>query len=857
MIKLTKITTILMSVAISNFVCSAEITDEYAMKVANEALSKLSLEEKIKFTHGSGTMTIGANPKIGLDDEFHMSDSSHTVRHDMARMAWDKVGDDNEATVMPALQGLAQTWDVELAQKFGHLIGQEARDRGKDMMLGPGVNIHRTPICGRNWEYMSEDPYLSSALTVPYIKSLQANGVAATVKHFAVNNQELNRNRVDTIVDERTLREIYLPAFKAAVVDAGTLALMSGYNRFRGEYCSHSDYLNNKVLKEEWGYKGLVVTDWGGLHNSKAGALGGTDVEMHNGKRIKYFKDKLLGLVKSGKVPEKVIDDKVRRVLFVMAKIGKIGSTEPRVKGARNTKEHQAIARTVAEDALVLLKNENQVLPLNPSTLKNVLLIGNANETHCDGGCSAIGTPPYEITSLAGIKGFLGSAVNVENITFPSSGTEITQIPSNCITTEDPNNKESFAVTGWRMEYFNNEDLKGEATAGFAREIDFKNINGFEIPEGFNGKSFSVRLRAQVVPKTSGIYLLKTMSNDGVRVRVDGKEVINDWSGHQPRLKDAPIQLEKGTSYEFVVEYYQGGGGGSLKFGWDEPGSEEINILVEKAKAADAVLIFTGTTHGGRIEAREEEMFDRTQYELPANQMRTVNAVLGQNPKTIVVNHSGTAVNLGWAKEKAPAIIQEPYNGQEAGNALANVLFGKVNPSGRLTYTIGNDLNDYGAHALDTYNAKYVVYKEGIFVGYRWFDKKEIEPVYPFGAGISYTTFSYAKPTLSKKVITEGDVVTASITVTNTGKMAGSEVVQVYVSDLESSLPRPARELKGFAKVKLEPGESKTVSITLDHSALAFFNPKKKGWVVEPGAFDIHFAHDSRDIRCSSQLVLQ
>ncbi|CAA6693105.1 MULTISPECIES: glycoside hydrolase family 3 C-terminal domain-containing protein [unclassified Lentimonas] len=852
-----RFTTSFVFAVISTVVCSAEITDEHAMQVANEALSKLSLEEKIKLTHGSGTMTIGANAKIGLTEEFYMSDSSHTVRHDMARMAWDKVGDDNEATVMPALQGLAQTWDVDLAEEFGHLIGQEARDRGKDMMLGPGINIHRTPICGRNWEYMSEDPHLTAALTVPYIQSLQANGVAATVKHFAVNNQELNRNWVDTVVDERTLREIYLPGFRAAVVDAGALAVMSGYNRFRGEHCSHSDYLNNQVLKDEWGFKGFVVTDWGGLHNAKAGALGGTDVEMHNGRHIKYFKDELPDLVKSGEVSEAVIDDKARRVLYVMAKIGKIGSAEPRVLGARNTAEHQALARTVAEDALVLLKNENHVLPLNPDGLKHVLLIGNADEEHCGGGCSAIGTPPYEITAYEGIQQFLGDDVIVETIRFPSSGEDLTQIPAHCITTEDPNNKESFAVTGWRMEFFNNKDLEGEALSGFAREINYKHLNGFKVPEGINPKAFSLRLTAEVVPKASGVYLLKTMSDDGVRIRVDGKEVINDWSNHQPRLKDASIELVAGERYAFVVEYFQGGGGGSLVFGWDAPGSEAMNTLVEKTKAADAVLIFTGTTHGGRIEAREEEMFDRTQYELPADQMRTVEAVLGLNPKTVVVNHSGTAVDLSWAKAKAPAIIQEPYNGQEAGNALANVLFGKVNPSGRLTYTIGSQLNDYGAHALDTYNSQYVVYEEGIFVGYRWFDEKAIEPVYPFGSGLSYTTFSYADPVLSKNIITDAEDVTASVTVTNTGQTVGAEVVQVYVSDETSSLPRPERELKGFVKVKLNPGESKTVSITLNRNAFAFYHPEKGGWVVEPGHFTVHFAHDSRDIRCSAQLILK
>ncbi len=852
-----RFTTAFLIIVSSNFVCFAEISDERALEVANEALSKLSLEEKIKLTHGSGTMTIGANPEIGLTEEFYMSDSSHTVRHDMARMSWDKVGDDNEATVMPALQGLAQTWDVELAQKFGHLIGQEARERGKDMMLGPGVNIHRTPICGRNWEYLSEDPHLTAALTVPYIQSLQANGVAATVKHFAVNNQELNRNWVDTIVDERTLREIYLPAFKAAVVDAGSLAVMSGYNKFRGEHCSHSDYLNNQVLKKEWGFKGLLVTDWGGLHDAKAGALGGTDVEMHNGSLIKYFKDELLDLVKSGEVPEEVIDDKARRVLYVMAKIGKIGSAEPRVQGARNTAGHQTLARTVAEDALVLLKNENHILPLDPDGLKHVLLIGNADEEHCYGGCSAVGTPPYEVTAYEGIQQFLGDDVTVENLRFPASGEDLTQIPAHCITTEDPKNRESFAVTGWSLEFFKNCNLEGEALSGFAREINFKNLNEFKVPEGIDPKAFSLRLSAGVIPKTSGVYILKTLSDDGVRIRVDGREVINDWSNHQPRLKDASIELEAGKRYEFVVEYFQGGGGGSLVFGWDEPGSEAMNILVEKAKAADAVLIFTGTTHGGRIEAREEEMFDRTQYELPADQMRTVEAVVGLNPKTIVVNHSGTAVDLSWAKERAPAIIQEPYNGQEAGNALANVLFGTVSPSGRLTYTIGSQLNEYGAHALDAYNSQYVVYEEGIFVGYRWFDEQEIEPVYPFGAGLSYASFRYSNPVLSENVITEGEVITASVTVTNTGETAGAEVVQVYVSDEESSLPRPVRELKGFTKVELNPGESKTVSVTLDRSAFAFYHPEEGGWVVEPGNFDIDFAHDSRDVRCSSKLVIQ
>ena len=857
----TAFTALLASVtlAVLSPVAGAAESSDPAEKLANEILAKMTLEEKISLCHGNSTMTINAIPRLGLKDEFCMSDGPNNVRPELARRTFDSANrKDDYSTSLPALSALAATWDPALATRFGMVIGEEARDRGKDMMLGPGVNMMRTPVCGRNFEYMGEDPALASAIVVPLIRAIQSNDVAACIKHYALNNQELNRNGVNVEIDERSLREIYLPAFHAAITEAGSLTLMNAYNLFRGDFCSHSDYLNNQILKKEWGFKGFVVTDWGSVHDTVKGALGGLDVEMNAGDSIRYFKQPLLDAVKAGKVPESVIDDKVRRVLYVMAKIHKIDGA-PRKAGSRNTPEHQATAREVAESAIVLLKNNAGILPLDKTALKTVLVLGEtAINKNCTSGWSAEGKPPYEISPLDGIKQVLGKEVKVEYMPLVTAAAAVKPIPEACLRTVDTEIKDAgMTIKAWRVEYFNNQELKGEPVVkGFDRALAFK-WNGKSPRPGVNGEHFSARWTAKVVVPETGSYTLEATSDDGARLFVDGQQIINNWSDGGLRSAAGTIDLVAGKEYEIRAEYFQGDQGSGFSLGWRLP-SEKAGTpagMLAKAKAADAVLVFTGTKHG-HGQALECEGGDRPNLKLPEGHDQAIAALLGANPKTVVVNLSGAPVEMPWVNE-AKALVQYWYAGMEGGNALARILFGEVNPSGKLPFTFPVKLADSPAVALNNYNDKNVNYAEGLLVGYRWFDAKNIEPLFPFGYGLSYTTFTYGQPALSAKTLAGDDKLTLTVPVTNTGKRAGAEVVQLYIHEAQPVVPRPPQELKGFVKLFLQPGETKSATFTITRRELSFWDVAAKGWKANPGTFEARIGASSRDLRAKIEFDLK
>lgn len=679
--------------------------------LASQLVGKLTLEEKVALCRGDGTMFINAQPKVGLVDAFWMDDGPNNVRRDVKADDFAAARPDNDpsdvSTSLPRLSELAATWNRDLALKYGQVIGEEARARGKDMMLGPGVNIVRTPVCGRDFEYMGEDPYLTSQMAVQDILGIQSRDVAASVKHFALNNQEWNRGSVDVEVDDRTLHEIYLPAFEAAVKDGHVLTVMAAYNRFRGDYCAQNDLLLNQILKKSWDFQGLVVSDWGATHDTVAAALGGLDVEMDAGKKIRYFKDPLVQAVKDGTVPMAVLDDKVRRILYVMEKIHKIDG-QARFAGSINTPEHQAVAREVAEEGIVLLKNDKNLLPLDPHKIKSLLIVGsNGVKGNTRGGGSSAGEPPYEITAIDGIQKLLGDGVKVESVP----------------------------------------------------------------------------------------------------------------------LVDAKASPDKTSA---------------------------AAALAEKAKGFDAVLVFTGDRMG-RGAAAEGEGGDRPNLDLPPGTTETVTALLAANPNTVVINQSGAPVEMPWA-DQAPTLIQYWFSGMEGGTALARVVFGEVNPSGKLPVTFPKELKDSPAHALGNYNGTKVNYAEGVLVGYRWYDAKEIQPLFPFGFGLSYTTFSLANLKLSAPAIKVGDTFTASADVTNTGKRAGAEVVQLYVGDASASVPRPPHELKGFEKVLLQPGETKTVSFTLHPRDLSYWDVKTNGWKIDPGTFSILVGTGSRELPLQAEV---
>jgi beta-glucosidase len=665
-----------------------------------DLLSRLTLAEKISILHADSKFTTAAIPRLGIPRRW-MSDGPHGVREDVGPDTWAVAGHtDDFSTAMPAGICLAATWNPELGYSEGEAIGQEARKRGKDIMLGPGVNILRTPLCGRNFEYLGEDPFLTSRMAVGYIRGAQSQDISSCVKHFALNNQEFGRGTINVEVDDRTLHEIYLPAFKAAVQEAGVWSVMGAYNEFRGQHCCENDLLLNKILKDDWGFKGLVMSDWAGVHDTREAALNGLDLEMGTETNYNDFflAQPYLDGLKSGAFPMAGLDEKVRRNLRVMFATHVFDAD--RKTGSLNTAAHETVARRVAEEGIVLLKNENHALPLDAKTLKTIAVIGeNATRLQAHGGDSSGIKAFYEITPLQGILNRAGKNVNV-------------------------------------------------------------------------------------------IY----------------------------------------------SEGYRKNGGADL-----------TERAVAAAKSADVVIYIGGLNHDKGFDCEGQ---DRTDLKLPYGQDELISKIVAANPKTIVVLE-GTMVEMDSWLGQVPAVLQAWYPGMEGGNALAKVIFGDVNPSGKLPATFPKKLSDSPAHALGNYPGTNgtVTYAEGLLVGYRWFDAKKIEPLFPFGFGLSYTTFKYSNLKLVEPDGgTNGTIVTAQFEIENTGAVAGAEVAQLYVHQENPGVQRPEKELKGFKKVFLQPGEKQTVSIPLAQNAFAFYDAGKKGWDAEKGGFKILVGGSSRDI---------
>jgi len=708
---------------------AAAQADAAALARAKAVLVQMTLAEKVSILSGSGTMFLNAVPRVGVNREWTFSDNSNSIRADMTRFDWiyghTNVNQDS-STVLPLCSALASTWNRDLAAAHGDILGAEMLVRGKDQLLGPGVNIMRTPLCGRNWEYWTEDPCLGAKLVVPLIKALQSHGVAATIKHYACNNQEWERSGVDTDVDERTLREIYLPVFRAAVQEAGVLSVMCSYNRFRGTWLSENAYLQKEILRNEWGFKGTLVTDWGAQHSTVEAALGGTDIECNQGYGIRYYQNPwlcwqkfgkvlprehstpetqpLVFAVKDGKVPAATVDEMATHVLYVMAKCGFLDQPAARVTGPCNPPEHQTIARKIGEEAIVLLKNDAGVLPLDAAKMKTVLVVGDlADAHHTVGGASAEGNPPYEITPSQALQERLGKDVKI--------------------------------------------------------------------------------VRAPLVA-TNGNGLVRAV-----------------------------------------------------------------------AAQADAVLVFTGTSLGwGR--ARECEGADRPNLLLPDGHDEAIAKILSWKlPNTVVINHSGSPVEMPWLNRCA-TLVQHPYLGQEGGRPLAAVLFGDVNPSGRLPCTWPKTLADTPVARMGTYNAQHVTYNEGFYVGYRWYDHKSIDPMFPFGYGLSYTTFAFAPVKLSARTLAKDGEVVASVAVSNTGACAGKEVVQLYVSAVNPKVERCVRELKDFAKVAVPAGATVTAVLRVTPRDLAYYDVAAKKFRADAGEYVISIGASERDIRSTARITL-
>lgn len=705
---------------------SSQVTDKEKVQMEKrieKLIKKMTLEEKVGLLHGNSKFYVAGVERLGIP-EWSLSDGPHGVRAEINRHDWAYAGWTNDsASYFPTGTAFAAAWNPELAYRRGEVLGEEARWRKKDVLLGPGVNIIRSPLCGRNFEYMSEDPYMNSVLAVAYIKGLQSRDVACSVKHFAVNNQETNRTTVDVECSERALREIYLPAFKAAVQEGGALTVMAAYNKFRGEFCAENNYLVRKILRNEWGFDGVYVTDWGAAHSTVPSMEAGLDLEM--GTLIDkyedwYYANPLIEAVKSGKIPMSLVDEKVGDVLRVMIKTNVLDPKKRFGPGSMNTKEHQQATYDAAAEAIVLLKNQNNLLPLDFSSIKSLAVIGdNATRKHSNGGLSSEIKAVYEVTPLEALRAKWGDKVDIR----------------------------------------------------FAQ--GYEKLSTF-VEGSNNGQS-------------SGTFSSKTQESDAL-------------------LKEA----------------------------------------VEVARTSDVALLVCGLNHD-----YDTESFDRLNMDIPYGQVELIQEVVKANPRTIVVMIAGSPLNMAAVDICSLAIVWAWFNGMEGGNALVDVLSGKVNPSGKMPFTTPVSLDQSPAHALGNFPGRdlKVNYEEDILVGYRWFDTKGLPVVYPFGYGLSYTTFNYSNLNTDKKTYDQADTIQATFTLTNTGDREGAEVAQLYVSDPVCSVMRPVKELKGFKKVFLKPGESRRITLDIPVSSLAFYSEAQSQFVVEPGEFILQLGASASDIK--------
>ncbi len=796
-----------------------------------DLLARMTLEEKIGQLSGVGFET-RENKRLGIP-VLKMADGPVGVR-------W------GNATAFPAAVGIAAAWDPVLTEKIGTVIAGELKSKGRHCLLGPCVNIHRFPLGGRNFESYGEDPFLASRMAVAFIKGVQSQNVLACVKHFACNNQEWERFNVDVTIEERALREIYLPAYRAAVKEAGVWMVMAAYNKLRGDYCSENNFLLNEILKKEWGFRGFVVSDWGGTHSTVEAARGGLDLEMPYGE---FFGAKLLEAVKKGELSEGTIDDKIRRLMRVRFEAGLFDTAITEDEGVIHRGEHKQLALEAAKQGIVLLKNENNLLPLDGEKIKSIAIIGpNAAEARTGGGGSSRVTPLYAVSPLEGLEKAVGKDIKLNYVPGIAIRGDIHPLGPGYMTPADT----SKGKNGLWGEYFANWELEGKPV--ITRLDKFAGFNWcYDLPhpalKRTDGKGlFSIRWTGQLHPPKTGVYKLDVIHTDGARVYLDNRLIIDNWKKNRVVFRTAPVPLTAGKPYDIRIEYYSDGGISTIKFGWELPDHDPVAEAVEAAKASDVAIIFAGLH--GRFES---ESYDRQRLELP-NQDVLIRAVAEVNPHTIVVMETGGPVLMNPWLNRVTAVVQAWYPGQEGGHATADVLLGNDNPCGKLPVSF---IKSYGdSPAFKDYRDKSLKspYPEGIFVGYRYLDKHGIEPLFPFGHGLSYTGFGYAN--LAVESLADNEFM-VHVDIKNTGKRKGAEVVQVYVKDLESGLERPEKELKGFQKVFLEPGETRRVSIKLDRGAFIFYHPREKRWLVEPGEFEIWVGSSSKDIRLKDKIVLK
>ena len=811
-------------------VCQTAPVSQAATEARVDSLLKqLTLEEKIDIIGGVDDFYIRAIPRIGLP-RLKMADGPVGVRNY------------GPSTVFGGI-GLAATWDPELAQRIGTVIGEDARARGVHFMLGPGVNIYRAPLCGRNFEYFGEDPFLSARTAVAYIKGIQSQGVSATVKHFMGNNQEYDRHNIDSVIDERTMREIYLPVFEAAVKEAHVGAIMDSYNLTNGVHMTQNGHLNTDVAKKDWGFTGVLMSDWTSVYDGVAAANGGLDLEMPSGKFMN--RASLLPAIRAGKVSEATIDDKVRRILRTAIQFGWLDREQTDLSISRQNPEGKQVTLEAARAGMVLLKNDGNLLPLDKGKLRTIAIIGpDAYPAVPAGGGSADAKPFTPVSYLEGLVNYPGSSAKVYYQRGLPTLDEIAKHTE--FTTEATGGQQ-----GLKTEFFTNATLSGTPAVN---RTD-KHVN-YEPARGGDGadSDMSIRWTGFFTPATPGEYLVFVQGpgeNGGYRLFIDKKLVFDNWKTWFAFVGETAMKLASGP-HRVELDYYAHGGWGKTMANLGIVRPETLVSAEAKSLAshADAVVLAVGFDPSS-----EGESGDRT-FQLPPGQDELIHQIAAANKNTVVVITSGGGVNMAPWVDQIPALLQAWYPGQEGGTALAQLLFGEFNPSGRLPISIERRWEDNAVH--DSYypkkGEKKVEYREGVFVGYRHFDKSGIKPLFPFGYGLSYTTFAFKNLTVSPA---SGDqLVTVAFDVSNTGARSGAEVAQVYVGDKHAKVPRPVKELEGFARVELNPGETKHVQVTLDRRAFSYYDVKSHSWAVAPGDFDIYVARSSAEIELTGKATL-
>jgi beta-glucosidase len=806
----------------------------------DDILRQMTLDEKIDYLGGDRDFYIRGIPRLGVP-EIKMSDGPAGCRN------W------GASTAYPAPVALAATFDETLAERVGRSIGRDCRARGVHILLAPGVNMARSPLGGRNFEYLGEDPFLAGKTAAGFIRGVQGEGVLATVKHFAGNNQEWDRNHISSEIDERTLREIYFPAFERAVHEGGVSAVMTAYNLLNGTYCSHSSWLIRDVLEKQWGFQGFVMSDWSAVHDTLGAVVGGCDLEMPSGR---YMNRESL---RTHPIQETAIDEKVRRILRVIARAGFLDRPQPLTDIPLDDPSSVAVALDSARRSVVLLKNATALLPLDRTRIKRIAVIGpNAEPAVVGGFGSAFVTPFHATGLLAGIQQAApGATVDYHpGVQQPS---EFGLLGRPCF--EGP----------VRQAVFLGRELEGEPVAiTMVDRIDYRPEGGLPTPPapGVPSENFSVRWTGEVAAKASGRYRFITNTDDGVRVFVDQKKSIDDWVSHSTKTNSATVRLAAGR-HTVTVEYFQGIGGAVAQFGFGPevaPGAFEGGADVTAiARRADVVVVSVGfgqsaesnsvhTAFPGRWPpawAREKGLVEAEDsdrpFELPPAELETVRLAAAANPRTLVVVDAGGAVDVEKFVADVPALLWAWYPGQEGGRAVADVIFGDVNPSGKLPVTFAKRYADYPSAPYYPLNSGgKTPYTEGIFTGYRGFEASRLAPRFPFGFGLSYTRFEYSD--LRATPLPDGSA-KVTLEVKNTGPRDGDEIVELYVAPPRESAPRPPKELKGYARVRLARGESKEITLALEPRAFAFWDDRAKNWSVEAGAYEVLAGASSADVR--------